>query len=81
MVNFMNYTTIKIPVTIHRKLKELSSLTKLTQQDILIKSLSEFESILFWDNCESAYSETRKKESNDDEDYSGTLLDGLDDEY
>ena len=78
----MNYTTIKIPVTIHRKLKELSSLTKLTQQDILIKSLSEFESILFWDNCESAYSATRKKESNDDdEDYSSTLLDGLDDEY
>jgi len=29
---FLNYTTIKIPDTIHRKLKELSSLTKLTQQ-------------------------------------------------
>jgi hypothetical protein len=78
----MNYTTIKIPVVVHRKLKELSLLTKVTQQDILIKSLSEFESILFWDNCESAYTESRKKKSNDDdEDYSGTLLDGLEDEY
>ncbi|GAB1370431.1 hypothetical protein MASR1M45_04920 [Candidatus Kapaibacterium sp.] len=75
----MNYTTIKIPTQIHRKLKQLSIDSKVSQQEVLEKSLQKFETELFWEACNLAYSKAANEKNEDD--FSGTLGDGLDDEY
>ena len=76
----MSYTTIKIPTKLHRKIKDLSQLTHTTQYEVLENSLLKYEKELFWADCVAAY-EKNSKIDNNDENYSGTLMDGLDDEY
>ncbi|MBX3043891.1 MAG: hypothetical protein KIT33_03685 [Candidatus Kapabacteria bacterium] len=75
----MSYTTIKIPTQIHKKLKQLSIESKFSQQEVLEKSLQKYETDLFWEECTLAYSKLVNDEGDDD--FSGTIGDGLDDEY
>ena len=75
----MNYTTIKIPVETHRKIKSLAKKTNLPQQDLLAATLRDFEEKLFWDKCDEAYSKNDRDE--DDQLYENTLMDGIEDEY
>jgi hypothetical protein len=75
----MSYTTIKIPTKIHLKLKQLSFKSKITQQEVLEKSLQKFETDLFWEECALAYS--KNAYDSDVDDFSGTIADGLEDEY
>jgi len=81
----MSYTTIKIPVEIHKKIKFLSSQAKIAQQELLIQCLLDYENKLFWIEFNNAYSVAKTNEEtsiNDDELlYENTLMDGLDDEY
>lgn len=77
----MSYTTIKIPVETHRKLKSLSLLTMISQQDLLNKCLLDFEANLFWEKCESAYAKNNTIGNIDELLYSNTLSDGIEDEY
>lgn len=76
----MSYTTIKIPIQMHRKIKHLSQITHTTQYEVLEKSLNKFEKDLFWEECVEAY-EKNAIAVNEDDDFSGTLSDGLEDEY
>lgn len=74
----MSYTTIKIPIQMHRKIKHLSQITHTTQYEVLEKSLNKFENDLFWADCIVAY-EKNTFEVNEEDDFSGTLSDGLED--
>jgi len=74
----MSYTTIKIPIQIHRKIKHLSQISHTTQYDVLEQSLNKFEKDLFWADCVEAY-EKNSVEASQEDDFSGTLSDGLED--
>lgn len=79
----MTYTTIKIPVDAHKLIASLALKSNQTKQDVLIHSLKEYETKIFWENCRSRYEEVAKdKDQNLDSNlYENTLSDGLEDEY
>ncbi len=79
----MTYTTIKIPVDAHKLIASLALQSNQTKQDVLMQSLKEYESKIFWENCRARYEEVSKdKDPNEDVTlYENTLSDGLDDEY
>lgn len=75
----MNYTTIKIPVETHRKIKLLAKKANLNQQELLAATLADFEEKIFWDKCDEAFA--KNKQSEDSKLYENTLMDGIEDEY
>jgi len=78
----MSYTTIKIPETTHKLIKDLCELSNLSQQKLIFNSLQDYKKKLFWEQCNSAYSEAKNVDDSDDLSiYENTLLDGIDDEY
>ena len=78
----MNYTTIKVPVTTHKLIKDLCELAQMPQQELIYNSLLDYKKKLFWEQCNSAYSKVNNTNVTDDSSlYDNTLLDGLDDEY
>jgi hypothetical protein len=78
----MNYTTIKLPVTTHKLIKDLCILAKLPQQEIIFNSLQDYKKKLFWEQCNSAYSKLDNINDKDDwRIYENTLIDGIEDEY
>lgn len=78
----MNYTTIKVPVSTHKLIKDLCVLAKLPQQELIYNSLQDYKKKLFWEQCNSAYSKLINVNDEDDLSfYDNTLLDGIEDEY
>ena len=78
----MNYTTIKVPATTHKLIKDLCVMAQLPQQELIYNSLQDYRKKLFWEQCNSAYAKSNSSHDTDDLSlYDNTLLDGLDDEY
>ena len=78
----MNYTTIKISETTHKLIKDLCVFSNLPQQKLIYNSLLDYQKKLFWEQCNSAYSNINNINDTDDLSiYENTLLDGLEDEY
>jgi len=78
----MSFTTIKIPDSTHKLIKDLSLLTNLPQQKLIYNSLLEYKKKLFWEQCEIAYSKLNNADDSEDSKiYENTLLDEIEDEY
>jgi hypothetical protein len=78
----MTYTTIKVPVTTHKLIKDLCLLANMPQQELIYNCLQDYQKKLFWEQCNTAYSNVNN--INDPDDlalYENTLLDGIEDEY
>jgi hypothetical protein len=83
----MDYTTIKIPVEMHRLIKNLAITANIAQQEVLQECLKDYEKKIFWEKFNLKYKEitdekiTHLSDDNDEILYENTLLDGLYDEY
>ncbi len=78
----MNYTTIKIPESTHKLIKDLCLLSNISQQKLIYDSLQDYKKKIFWEKCNIAYSESENIADQDDLNlYENTLMDGIDDEY
>ena len=78
----MGFTTIKIPDSTHKLIKDLCLLSNLPQQKLIHDSLIDYQKRLFWEKCNSAYSKNNQINDKDELSlYENTLLDGIEDEY